>query len=114
MAPQCRNRYNEEFKKRAVCRHLESRGTLAESAAKSGITPGMLSKWIVLYSRPKESVAVNCEEEVRYLREQVRVLKEIVGKAFLKKYSVDEMVEKMIDEPEKFLAVGEIPAKKIN
>ena len=115
MAPQHRNRYNEDFKKRAVLQHLESNGTLADSAAQFGITSGMLSKWVEHYSHREDGEAENCEEEIKRLKEQVRVLKEIVGKAFLKKYTVDEIVERMIDEPEKFLTVDEVPPlKKMN
>ena len=112
MAPQPRNRYNEEFKKNAVLRHLESHGTLASSAAQFGITSGMLSKWVERYSPEEDGQAESGEEEIRRLKEQVRVLKEIVGKAFLKKYTVDEIVDRMIDEPEKFLSVDEAPPEK--
>jgi transposase-like protein len=112
MDPQHRNRYNEEFKKSAVREHLESHGTLAGSAARLGITSGMLSKWVERYSPREDGRPENSEEEIKRLKEQVRVLKEIVSKAFLKKYTVDEIVDRMIDEPEKFLTVDDIPQEK--
>jgi hypothetical protein len=31
-----------------------------------------------------------------------------VEKAFLKKYSIEEIIDRMIDEPEKFIITGEL------
>jgi transposase-like protein len=109
MAPQRRNRYDELFKKKAVARHIENHCTLAESAAGLGVTPGMLSKWIKWYSPEQASPAMDCEAEIKQMKGEIKMLKEIVGKAFLQKFTVDEIAERMIDEPEKFLAVAEDP-----
>ena len=112
MNPQRRNRYGEEFKKQAVLNHIDNHSTLTDSAARLGITPGMLSKWIEQYSHRDNGAiapAMNYELEIKQLQNEIRDLKKIVSKAFLQRYSAEEIVEKMIDEPEKIFLADEIP-----
>jgi transposase-like protein len=104
---QRRNSYDEEFKKQAVLHHVGNSGTLAESASRFGITASMLSKWIERYSPESKAAtagAMNYEFEIRRLQSEVKSLKEIVGKAFLQKYTTDTLVESMAEEPEKIFA----------
>ncbi len=103
---QNRNHYNEEFKRKAVLHYIENHGTLAGSATQFGITAGMLSKWIDRYA-PSNSAdeavgSMNYEVEIRRLQSELKVLKEIVGKALLQKASDDKIVQKMVNEPETF------------
>lgn len=107
-----RSKYDEIFKKQAVLQHLHSKRTLADSAVRAGITSGMLSKWVQRYSTGGVGQTDSNVEEIRRLKEQVRVLKEIVNKALVKKYLVHEIVDKMIDEPEKILIVDHVPPEK--
>lgn len=103
MARQCRNRYEENFKKRAVLHHLQNHETLTDSARQFGITPCMLSRWVKTYSPEQNNQTMNCEAEIKQLKAEMMALKEIVTKAFLQKYTDHEIFEKMIDEPEKLL-----------
>jgi transposase-like protein len=112
VAQHCRNRYNEEFKKQAVVHHLEIKAKLSDSAEKLGITPSMLCKWVEQYSSTKAGQALNCEEEIIKLKDEVSALKRIVGKAFLKKYSIEDMIDNMSNEPGKFLIDDKFPLEK--
>jgi transposase len=112
MIHQNRNHYDEDFKKRAVAHHVENHGTLAESADQFGITAGMLSKWVEHYSSKQDDQPMDCQAEIRQLKDEMKSLREIVAKAFLQKFTDDEIVEKMIDEPEKFLKVDEVSSRE--
>jgi transposase-like protein len=111
-----RTRYNEEFKKRAVLHHFDNHATLTDSAMHFGITAGMLSKWIEQYSRKQDGTsasAMNYELEIKQLQSEIRDLKKIVSKAFLHRFSAEEIAEKMVDDPEKSLMGGEIPPNEL-
>ena len=108
MARQHRNHYNEDFKKRAVLQHLENHGTLAGSASQLGITAGMLSKWVERYegeAKDKPVQAMNYDWEIKQLKKEMKTLKDIVTRIFLKKYTAEEIAEKVLDEPEKVLTI---------
>jgi transposase-like protein len=112
MIHQSRNRYDEDFKKRAVLHHLGNHGTLSDTAEQFGITPGMLSKWVEQYSPQQGNQSMDCEAEIKQLKDEVKSLKEIMAKTFLQKFTDDEIVENIIEEPEKFLKPDEVPSKK--
>jgi transposase-like protein len=112
MIHQNRNRYDEDFKKRAVLHHQENHATLAESAEQFGITAGMLSKWVEQYSSKVDDQSMDCQAEIRQLKGEMKSLREIVAKAFLQKFTDDEIAERMIDEPEKFLKADEVSSKE--
>jgi transposase-like protein len=103
MARQCRNRYDDNFKRHAVLQHLQSHDTLTNSARQFGIAACMLSRWVKTYSPEQNNQAMNCEAEIKQLKVEMIALKEIVTKAFLQKYTDHRIFEKMIDEPEKLL-----------
>jgi transposase-like protein len=101
MVRQSRNRYDEPFKKKVVLCHRQSRGTLAESAARFGITAGMLSKWVERYGGEDENSehpAMNYAVEIKHLQGEVSTLKEIMSKIFLQKHSVDEIAGRMMEK----------------
>jgi transposase-like protein len=111
-----RTRYNEEFKKRAVLHHFDNHTTLTDSATRLGITAGMLSKWIEQYSLKQDGAgtsAMNYDLEIKLLQSEIRDLKKIVSKAFLQRYTDEEIAEKMIDDQEKSLMGSEIPPNEL-
>ena len=115
MAPRKRNRYNAEFKKRAVLHHVENQTTLADCATKFGITPGMLSKWIERYS-PKQNgasgTAMNYQLEINRLKDEMSTLKKIVSQALLQKHSADTIVESMVEQPDSLLLQNRTHSKQ--
>jgi|GEM_PF-2141322 transposase-like protein len=108
MDPKRRIHYNDAFKKSAVLQHVGNHHTLADSAERLGITASMLCKWIDRYSPEKDDHTMNYEAEIIRLKDEMKALKQIVEKAFLKKYSIEEIIDRMIDEPEKFIITGEL------
>ena len=66
----------------------------------------MLSKWAERFDSEKVApagAAMNVEFEIRRLQNEVSTLKQIVNKAFLRKYSPEQIVDALVDTTESLL-----------